>query len=83
MIAHTACSRDEPQPKLSLARIIFPEEYGALLSINSGLIFLLAFVLKSPGSRYLNESNKNGPKPDFLIDFRYCFGIIASVSIFD
>ena len=28
-----------------------------------------------------NESNRKGPNPDFLIDLRYCFGIIASVSI--
>ena len=79
--AHTACSLEDPHPKLSLATIIVPVSNGFIFNIKSLLILRSFVVLRSPGSRYLKESNKNGPKPDFLIDFKYCFGIIASVSI--
>ena len=81
--AHTACSREDPHPKLSLVNIMLPLEYGLIFKTNLEFIFLFFVVLKSPGSVYLRESKRNGPKPDFLIYFKYCLGIIASVSMLD
>src|SRR5688572_31550749 len=66
MSAQGACSREEPQPKfLRARRIVAPLKRGWL----------------STNSRSLRHSaNRPWPKPVRLIEARYCFGMIWSVS---
>src|SRR5688572_31675407 len=68
MSAQGACSREEPQPKfLRARRIVAPLKRGWL----------------STNSRSLRHSAKRpSPKPVRLIEARYCFGMIWSVSTF-
>src|SRR5205807_10236277 len=70
--AHGACSREEPQPKLSPATRILALRYADLLSTKSG------FSL--PSSRYRFSANRPLPSPVRLIVLRYCLGMIMSVS---
>src|SRR5687768_16078534 len=49
--------------------------------MNSGLGLRDAgFIPGSPWSRSPHSSNRFCPKPDRLMDFRNCFGMMASVS---
>src|SRR5213080_1718309 len=70
--AHGACSREEPQPKLSPATRILALRYADLLSTKSG------FSL--PSSRYRFSAKRPLPSPVRLIVLRYCLGMIMSVS---
>ena len=79
-MAQTACSLDEPQPKLLFETRILPFLYGFLLSINSEFSSLSSLLSNVAVSLYVRESNKNGTNTDFFIYFKYCFGIIKSVS---
>ena len=65
-IAHGACSRLDPDPKFGpVIRIDAPAYRGS-------------FNTKSGSLRH--SSNRNGPKPVRSIRFRYCAGMIWSVS---
>src|SRR3954466_15438370 len=81
--AHGACSRDEPQPKFLRARRIDAPWYIGWVSTKSGVgLRFEASMPGSPMSRKRQASNTCGPKPVRLMDFRNCFGMIASVSTF-
>ena len=57
--AHTACSLDEPHPKLSLERSILDSLYGSLFNIKLSSMILSSFVTPSfPSSLYLQPSNR-------------------------
>ena len=57
--AQTACSLDEPQPKLSRVNKTLALSYGALFKIKSLFIFLSSLATPSfPSSKYLQPSNK-------------------------
>ena len=45
--AHTACSLEDPQPKLSLDKSILAASKGLIFSINSSFIILSSFVMPS------------------------------------
>ena len=80
--AHTACSLDEPHPKFSPLIIIWAFSKSFLLRIKSSFFFLFDIsTSRSPGSLYLQSSKRKFPKPCLETAFKYCLGIIASVSI--
>jgi hypothetical protein len=79
-MAQTACSREDPHPKLDFEINMFPYLKGFLFKMNDSSSFRVSVLSSVAVDVYLSESNKKGPKPDFLIDFKYCFGIIRSVS---
>src|SRR6476646_922477 len=70
--AHGACSRLEPQPKLSPATSTLALRYAGLLRMKSG------FSLPSSLERCSEKSPL--PRPVRLMVFKYCFGMIMSVS---
>mmetsp|Transcript_8807 Transcript_8807/g.18274 ORF Transcript_8807/g.18274 Transcript_8807/m.18274 type:complete len:416 (+) Transcript_8807:433-1680(+) len=72
--AHGACSREDPHPKLSPATRTEVERYWGLLSTKSGF--------SSPSGVYRISLKSATPSPVRLIVFRYCFGMIMSVSMF-
>ena len=57
--AQTACSLEEPQPKLSLVNKIVALSYGAWFKIKSGFCSLSFLDIPNlPSSRYLHPSNR-------------------------
>mmetsp|Transcript_464 Transcript_464/g.1511 ORF Transcript_464/g.1511 Transcript_464/m.1511 type:complete len:301 (-) Transcript_464:1415-2317(-) len=73
--AHGACSRDDPQPKLSpVTRTLVAPLKGAWLRMNAGS--------SDPSARYRTSKKAPVPRPDRLTVFRNCFGMILSVSTF-
>ena len=72
--AQGACSREEPQPKLSPATNILESRYASLFKTKSST--------SDPSDLYLISANALTPRPERLMVFRNCFGIIISVSIF-
>src|SRR5262245_41833974 len=81
--AHGACSREEPQPKFLRVRRIVAPLYRGWLSTKSGFGWRCDVSIPgSPMSLKRHASNRCGPKPVRLMDFRNCFGMIESVSTF-
>mmetsp|Transcript_1486 Transcript_1486/g.6500 ORF Transcript_1486/g.6500 Transcript_1486/m.6500 type:complete len:301 (-) Transcript_1486:1289-2191(-) len=76
LMAHGACSRLEPQPKLSPATRIFELRYGSWFSTKSGR--------SAPSFSESKRSSKKAetPRPVRLMVLRNCFGMIMSVSTF-
>mmetsp|Transcript_2513 Transcript_2513/g.4267 ORF Transcript_2513/g.4267 Transcript_2513/m.4267 type:complete len:224 (+) Transcript_2513:159-830(+) len=72
--AQGACSREEPQPKLSPAIRICALRYCGLFSTKSGI--------SVPSRLNRISSNRLAPKPVRAMDFKNTFGMIMSVSIF-
>mmetsp|Transcript_63643 Transcript_63643/g.164251 ORF Transcript_63643/g.164251 Transcript_63643/m.164251 type:complete len:204 (+) Transcript_63643:518-1129(+) len=74
LIAHGACSREEPQPKLSPQTMILAWRYASRFSTNSGS--------SEPSILYRIGKKALLPRPVRLIVLRNCFGMIMSVSTF-
>mmetsp|Transcript_64449 Transcript_64449/g.153820 ORF Transcript_64449/g.153820 Transcript_64449/m.153820 type:complete len:207 (-) Transcript_64449:1466-2086(-) len=73
--AQGACSRDEPQPKLSPQTRMLDLRYGCRFRTNSGSSVV-------PSGLYRISKKALLPKPVRLIVLRNCLGMIMSVSTF-
>mmetsp|Transcript_17854 Transcript_17854/g.42190 ORF Transcript_17854/g.42190 Transcript_17854/m.42190 type:complete len:360 (-) Transcript_17854:1091-2170(-) len=86
MMDQGACSRDEPQPKLSPAMRMeaAPSLYPSWLSTKSALGWATSgpMVATSSALSYRSSAKAANPSPDRLIVLRNSLGMIMSVSMF-
>mmetsp|Transcript_21133 Transcript_21133/g.29052 ORF Transcript_21133/g.29052 Transcript_21133/m.29052 type:complete len:352 (+) Transcript_21133:870-1925(+) len=84
LIAQGACSRLEPQPKLSPATSTFAWVQGSLFRTKSPLLMATSgpSLATSSAFSYRSSAKAAKPRPARLIVFRYSLGMIMSVSMF-
>mmetsp|Transcript_24428 Transcript_24428/g.67140 ORF Transcript_24428/g.67140 Transcript_24428/m.67140 type:complete len:268 (+) Transcript_24428:521-1324(+) len=75
LMDHGACSREEPQPKFSMATRTWADLYGSWLRTKSGFSV-------TPSSSYRSSKKADLPSPVRWIVFKNCLGMMQSVSTF-